>query len=218
MQMRLVYQRSLRCLVGLLGVPRRVFFVFACFVRVDRDFQLNLHWFAFLLIDCLLTFSDFQLLTSPRGITAPPPSFLDPRFVVRRIGFHVLHVFGVSGGSAEKWLRTTPHCTDGAGGTPAIFFFAVWRPFLRPIQIARETSERARFGKIRKAVGRCSVFLLCENRRRGHEHRRKLQEIVEKSRLLRSKNHHFELQNETLDLQNEALDVQVRLLSIFYNF
>ena len=36
---------------------------------------------------------------------------------------------GVSGGSAEKWLRTTPHCTDGAGGTPAIFFLPFGVPF-----------------------------------------------------------------------------------------
>ena len=75
---------------------------------------------------------------------------------------------GVSGGSAEKWLRTTPHCTDGAGGTPAIFFFAVWRPFLRPIQIAGQTSERARFGKIGKTMGRGSVSLRFENLRRRH--------------------------------------------------
>ena len=53
-------------------------------------------------------------------------------------------------------------------------FFDVWRPFLLPIQIAREffegteTSERARFGKIGKAVGRGSVFLLFENLRRQH--------------------------------------------------
>ena len=81
-----------------------------------------------------------RIIDFPMGDHRPPLLlFLDPWFVVRRIGFHVFHVFGVSGGSAEKWLRTTPHCTDGAGGTPAFLFF--W-PFGVPFFVLSKSLDR----------------------------------------------------------------------------